>query len=34
PEFFKEEKLEPNGYVFDVDEGEMKKVFDFPSKTS
>mgnify|MGYP000639854190 CR=1 FL=1 len=29
PEFFREEKLEPSGNVFDVNENEIKKVFDF-----
>jgi len=29
PEFFKEEKLEPSGNVFDVDENEIKKIYDF-----
>lgn len=27
PEFFREEKLEPSGQVFDIDEQEIKKIF-------
>lgn len=29
PEFFREEKIKPDGYVFDVDENEIKKIYDF-----
>ena len=29
PEFFREEKIKPDGYVFDVDKNEIEKIYNF-----